>query len=210
MVTTDIPGSLKWLHNELVDPCFIAVHSESRNGTSGSWISNVHNLQPFKSIVDPLHNGIYWHKDDLRSFYGEVWAYDESHVYLRQETFPHWPPPFDPPGSPWDIRPDKFRLFSSGAPQEMLPGGMGRVLAPVLFDINWAHAGNMSTHLCRDWSDFKVGNCSMYQADFLDHRVTVHQFAGEFSTVFDGELCDDPQGVFKASDDMRSCEYLFA
>ena len=201
-----IPQQLRLLHNELPDDCFVAVHAETRVGPN-SWLSACPTIQPFKSIVDPTLTAVYWHKDGMEDFYGEIWDYNNSSLYLRQETYPHWPPPYDPPSAPWDVRPDKFRLFSNGNPgaATRLPGGMGRVLAPFDFmnSSHWVHRGNMTTYLCRDWEEFKKGNCSLYQPSFLDSSVTVSKWGGEFSTIFDGHV-DDPVGQWKVDKVMTS------
>ena len=156
--------------------------------------------------MDPTHNAVYWHKDDALDFYGEVWSYDNTSIFLRQGTVPHFPPPFDPPSAPWDARPDKFRLYAAGQPGESsrLPGvGPGRMLAPVHFDTRWKHRGNITTYLCRNWSAFESGTCALYQANFADGPVTVVELNDSFSTVFDGEVNG---GKYDADPELRSLQ----
>ena len=74
------------------------------------------------------------------------------------ETFPKFPPPFEPAAQPWDVRPDKFRLFyqdEQRLPGGKLPGGKGRVLAPrdlAKAGKGWSHRGLMNTALWLDLS----------------------------------------------------------
>lgn len=202
-VQQEVPAHLLWLHSELPDPCFVAVHAETQVA-SGVWKSITQSFQPFKTTVDATSRGVYWHKDMPQSFYGEVWNYDETHISLRQESFPKFPPPFDPTSASWDVRPDKFRLFSSDMDtNSQLPGGLGRVLAPVHFSSNWTHSGNMTTHLCRNWLQFSIGNCSLYQPHFLDLLVSVREIGG-LNTAFDGALDDDPGGQFAVDSTMHN------
>jgi hypothetical protein len=193
------------LHSDLAPHCFVAVHAELRVPGTDDWDSGCPSVQPFKSLVDAVLQAVYFHKDSAADFYGEVWNYDDEFIMLRQETFPLWPPPFDPPSAPWDARPDKFRLFADGGGGDAssLPGGRGRILAPVAFDnaaaSRWSYSGVMSTYLCRDWADFGGGNCTSFQPNFLDANVSVRGVDGDaFSTVFDGEPID-PQWAADAA-----------
>jgi hypothetical protein len=188
------------------------VHYETRvPGSADSWASGSPGLQPFKSTVDPARQAVYWHKDMMQDFYGEVWSYDNDNVFLRQETFPHWPS--DPPNTPWDVRPDRFRLFADatvdsggGDYTSRFPGGRGRVLAPVHLAVDWSHSGNMSTFLCQEWADFHRGNCSLFQPHFMDTVVTARRWGGgrNFSTVFDGAVSGGGAGEWVADATMQS------
>jgi uncharacterized surface protein with fasciclin (FAS1) repeats len=217
-----IPAGMRLMHSELALHCFVTVHAEARIPGTDTWASSCPTTQPFKSVVDTARRAVYWHKDDeVHDFYGEVWNYDDDVISLRQETFPHWPAPYDPPSAPWDVRPDKFRLFAAGGGGDAthpnpnrLPGGRGRVLAPVAFASsvsNWSHAGNMSTFLCRSWAELDAGNCTPYQPSFLDHNVTVRVVGDDgaaFSTVFDGAVAEDPTGQWAASAVMRDLQHV--
>ena len=186
--TGDVPTELAWLHSDLPDHCFIEVHAEMWNATSSEWQSGCPTSQPFRSTVDAANRGIYWHKDEPANFYGEVWEYDEDAVFIRMETFPKFPPPFEPAAQPWDVRPDKFRLFYQD--EQRLPGGKGRVLAPrdlATAGKDWSHRGLMNTALCENWTVFDQGECVPRATHFLDSSVFVTRTIGPWSTHFDGE-----------------------
>ena len=119
----DVPPEMAWLHSALPTHCFVSVHAESLNTTTGMWDSGSWRPQPFKTTVDPSRQAVYWHKDMMESFYGELWEYDDDTIRLRQETFPKFPAPFENASLPLDVRPDKFRLYFSGGDLEQLPGG---------------------------------------------------------------------------------------
>ena len=198
-----VPAELAWLHSELPPHCYVEVHAETWNAsaTPAQWQSACPNTQPFRSTVDTEHRGIYWHKDDPADFYGEVWEYDDDAIFIRMETFPKFPPPFEPAAQPWDARPDKFRLFSQNG--QARPGGQGRVLAPRNLSAagtSWSHRGSFNTALCSNYTSFDAGRCAAFQSGFLDSKVFVTRPAGPFDTHFDGEAAD-PQ--WKARPAMR-------
>lgn len=187
----DVPPELAWLHSELPEHCFVEVHAESWNATTRTWQSGCPTTQPFRSTVDAKHRGVYWHKDEPADFYGEVWEYDDDAVYVRMETFPKFPSPFEPAALPWDARPDKFRLFFHDG--QALPGGKGRVLAPRSLSAagaGWSHRGRFNTGLCSNYTAFDDGSCVPFQTGFLDTKVFVTQPAGPWETHFDGETAD--------------------
>ena len=185
--SVDVPPELAWLHSELPQHCYVEVHAETWNAsaTPPQWQSACPNTQPFRSTVDAEHRGIYWHKDDLADYYGEVWEYDDDAIFIRMETFPKFPPPFEPAAQPWDARPGKFRLFSQNG--QARPGGQGRVLAPrnrSAAGTSWSHRGSFNTALCSNYASFDAGRCTAFQSGFLDSKVFVTQPAGPFDTHF--------------------------
>ena len=187
---TLVPPELAWLHSTLPDHCFVSVHAETLNRTTQEWTSGSWRPQPFKSTVDPTNRAVYWHKDALADFYGELWEYDDDTVRLRMETFPKFPEPYENASLPWDPRPDKFRLYFSGGEEQRMPGGHGRILAPRRLRADWLLRDNTSTALCSSWAQFAGGTCAPYQHDFLDSGVSVKHLPGPFSTTFDGPPAD--------------------
>jgi hypothetical protein len=165
------------------------VSRETLNATTGLWDSDSWRPQPFKTTVDAGRQAVYWHKDMLQDFYGELWEYDDDTVRLRQETFPKFPAPFENASLPWDVRPDKFRLYFSGSESEQLPGGNGRVLAPRHVSTSWRSKANTSTNLCSNWAQFKAGQCVPFQRHFLDSAVYLTE-PESLDTVFDGRAAD--------------------
>ena len=199
--TDDVPAELAWLHSRLSEHCYVPVHAENLNCTTNTWDSGSWRTQPFKSVVDPQRNAVYWHKDDPLPFYGEVWGFDQDSIFLRQETFPHFPVPFENASTPWDARPGKFRLFFSPDDAQRLPGGKGRILAPRRLSTSWRHRGNMSAALCWNWTAFEAGRCLRYQTDFLDSDVFITRLSGPWDVSFDGKPTDPKWG---ADADMRN------
>ena len=185
----DVPPEMAWLHSALPTHCFVSVHAESLNTTTGMWDSGSWRPQPFKTTVDPSRQAVYWHKDMMESFYGELWEYDDDTIRLRQETFPKFPAPFENASLPWDVRPDKFRLYFSGGDLEQLPGGKGRVLAPRHATTSWRSRANTSTNLCSSWAQFEGGQCAPFQRHFLDSAVYL-TVPKALDTAFDGRAAD--------------------
>ena len=81
-----VPTGMRPLHSELPPHCYVSVHAEARVTGSDTWTSVCATSQPFKSVVDTNMRAVYFHKDMRADFYGEVWAYDEHVISLRQET----------------------------------------------------------------------------------------------------------------------------
>eukprot|EP01052_Picozoa_sp_SAG31_P051058 SAG31_NODE_11946_length_983_cov_0.949095_1_plen_292_part_10 len=198
----DVPAELAWLHSSLPAHCFIGVHAETFNSSEGFWDSGSWKLQPFKTTVDAERQAVYWHKDMVEDFYGEVWEYDDETVRLRQETFPKFPPPFEDSSLPWDVRPDKFRLYFSVVAASLLKGGKGRVLAPRNATTNWRATANTSTNLCNSWHEFEAGECAPYQRHFLDSAVYLAT-SHSLDTVFDGEASDAKWDAESCMRDLR-------
>lgn len=69
-----VPPELAWLHSELSVHCFVSVHAEAFNATTGLWESGSWRPQPFKTTVDASRQAVYWHKDMMQDFYGELYA----------------------------------------------------------------------------------------------------------------------------------------
>lgn len=138
--------------------------------------------QPFKSMVDYSKKLIFWRKDDMANFYGEIFKFDDNFIYLRTETFPFFKG-FDPENS-WDARIYKFRLFALN-PSEARPGGTGRLISNRRVNTNWSHSQTLNTYACYDLESFKNSTCRLFQNGVQDSRIFIERY-NNFSTNFDG------------------------
>lgn len=187
---------LVWMDSRLPEGTYVAGHVESRALGSATWTPTTQIYQPFKTKVNFVKKQVYFRKDANEGYYGEIFNYDDQLIYLRQETFPYFYG-VDPPLAPWDVRPDKFRLFA-GISQGNKPYMQGRVVAPRTIPSGWNYQQYFNTYYCHNWSEFQSGACPIYQSNAYDNSVTVEAL-GPFSTVFDGEIAEWPAAAdFKA------------
>jgi hypothetical protein len=163
-----------------------------------SWVSPVETFQPLKTIVDRKNNLAYWRKDDGRSFYGTVFTFDKNYIYLRSETFPFFEQ-FDGsnPVASWDVRLDKFRLFSgemSSAPKKP-----GRLMSLRKIDLTSKIPQPYYAFACYSFKSYLTGTCRPLQSNAQDSRVSMEKVV-DFSTVFDGE---DNNPKLKVDDEFK-------
>lgn len=151
--------------------------------------------QPFKSVVNRNFNHIYWRKDSMADWYGEIFSFDNNSIYLRSETFPV----FEGLDKAWDERIDKFRLFAPN-PSERLPGGQGRLISKRQIDTNWRHSATLNTYACYSFQEYTSGTCQLFQQGVNDSRIFIEKL-NQFSTVFDGE---NPDAKWAATADFKS------
>lgn len=100
-------------------------------------------------------------------FVGEIYTFDAQSVRLRFETFPFFPCPSigfrcDQSGIPWDIRPDKFRLFTSSSTPLDSSAGLFFVSRPTWH--SWSRGPYpLKTYYCNSYAEFHAGTCTIYQ-----------------------------------------------
>jgi hypothetical protein len=194
--TTD---TLTWMNTQLPAKQFIGVNGQLLQA-DGTWkrdriVIDPSNLngpttlmyQPFRSTVNFSGHQIYWRKDESRnlanSWYGEIWNYDASNIYLHTETFPTLPG--TTPVDVWDQRIDRFRLFVSQADKTH-----GRIMAPRTISSSWSTSGTLNTYMCGiskpaigytkqdGFLQVNAGQCPLYQNGVIDALVNMQVING--------------------------------
>jgi len=185
--------TLMWMDSQLPPDQFIGVDAEKRIGPS-QWESITHTYQPFKTSVDRSAKQIFWRKDSLNpddTFYGELFVYDSNFIELHTETFPFLPN-VDTPGTKWDTRIDRFRLF-----QNVDNPSMGRVIAPRTLSQDWTYSQTINTYMCGisdshpgyykvdGFKQVNSGECPLYQLHVKDTAVTA-RIVSNYDVLEDG------------------------
>lgn len=180
-INADAVDMMKWFDSMLPEDTYVAVNFEHRDNDQLPWVDQTGVYQPFKSRADRLWKKMYWRKDDMADFYGELFSYDNNVVRLHTETFPP-KTPVDPPGQPnWDARWDRVRVFVQTTDPDW---SLGRTIAPTNASTTWTYNGSLNTFIANNLTQLNTCTAPQYQWGVQD-SVSISRVA-PFNAVFDG------------------------